>query len=150
MSSPYDAVMSITPRPEIVFVGKRLERVRPTVWHVEGDWTMKGVSKPVRFYANVRYLAQPELYDLIVDYDPLLYWRSISVDSLALFGADDTNVPSTESAERLTRLGNPRINVIIYDGSGHALESPRGQGNSIIREDALVEISGFIQGNEGR
>jgi len=94
--------------------------------------------------ANVRYLAQPELYELIVDYDPLPYWRDISIDSLALFGAQDTNVPSAESAERLMSLKNLRIQVKVYDGSGHALESPVGQGNSIIRKDALEDISTFI------
>lgn len=95
--------------------------------------------------ANVRYLAQPELYDLIVDYDPLPYWRDISVDSLALLGADDTNVPTDESARRLMGLNNPHIRVKIYEGSGHALESPVGQGNSIIRKDALEEISVLIR-----
>lgn len=44
--------------PEIVFESTKLERVRPTVWRVEGNWTMKGVSKPVTFYANVRYLPE--------------------------------------------------------------------------------------------
>ena len=97
-------------------------------------------------YANVRYIAQPQLYDLIVDYDPLPYWQDIPVDSLALFGADDTNVPSAESAERLMSLDNPHIRIKTYEGSGHALESPRGQGSSIIRQEALDEISGFIHG----
>lgn len=84
-------------------------------------------------------------YDLIFDYDPLPYWRDISVDSLALFGADDTNVPTDESAWRLIGLSNPHIRVKIYEGSGHALESPGGQGNSIIRKDALEEISVLIR-----
>lgn len=95
--------------------------------------------------ANVRYLAQPELYELIADYDPLPYWRSISIDSLVLFGAEDTNVPSDESAKRLMTLDNPHVRVKVYQGSGHALESPRGHGNSIIRTDALHEISDFIR-----
>ena len=95
-------------------------------------------------YVNVRYLAQPQLYDLIVDYDPLPYWQDISVDSLALFGANDTNVPSAESVKRLVSLNNPNVRVEVYEGSGHALQSPRGQGSSIIRQDVLDEISGFI------
>ena len=107
---------------------------------------LPGISNGLAYVgsANVRYLAQPELYELIVDYDPLPYWRNISVDSLVLFGADDTNVPSAESAKRLKTLNSPRIHVKVYEGSGHALESPAGQGNSIIRNDALEEISGFI------
>ncbi len=109
---------------------------------------LPGISNVLAYVgsANVRYLAQPRLYELIVDYDPLPYWHDISIDSLVLFGADDTNVPSTESAERLMALDNPCIRVKIYEGSGHALESPRGLGNSVIRIDALDEISGFIHG----
>jgi len=107
---------------------------------------LPGISNVLAYagYANVRYLAQPQLYDLIVDYDPLPYWQDISVDSLALFGADDTNVPSTESAKRLHEIDNPHIRVQVYPGSGHALESPPERGDSIIRKDALDEISGFI------
>ena len=107
---------------------------------------LPGISNVLAYVgsANVRYLAQPELYELIVDYDPLPYWRNLSIDSLALFGADDTNVPSAESAKRLMTLNNPRIHVKVYEGSGHALESPSGQGNSVIRKDVLEEISVFV------
>ncbi len=109
---------------------------------------LPGISNVLAYAGSffVRNLAQPELYELIVDYDPLPYWRDVSIDSLVLFGADDTNVPSAESAERLVALENPHIRVKTFEGSGHALESPRGQGNSVIRIDALDEISGFIHG----
>ena len=108
---------------------------------------LPGISNVLAYVgsANVRYLAQPQLYKLIVDYDPLLYWGRISVDSLALFGTDDTNVPSAESARRLESLGNPHVRVKVYGGSGHALESPLGHGNSIVRNDALEDISVFIR-----
>jgi len=108
---------------------------------------LPGISNVLAYVgsANVRYLAQPELYKLIVDYDPLPYWGSTSVDSLALFGTDDTNVPSAESARRLASLNNPHIRMKVYEGSGHALESPVGHGSSIIRHDALEDISGFIR-----
>ena len=108
---------------------------------------LPGISNVLAYVgsANVRYLAQPQLYKLIVDYDPLLYWGRISVDSLALFGTDDTNVPSAESIRRLESLRNPHVRVKVYEGSGHALESPLGHGNSIIRNDALEDISVFIR-----
>ena len=107
---------------------------------------LPGISNMLAYVgsANVRYLAQPELYELIVDYDPLPYWQDISVNSLALFGADDTNVPSAESAERLMALDNSYIRVTVSEGSGHALESPLGHGNSIVRKDALQAISEFV------
>jgi dienelactone hydrolase len=108
---------------------------------------LPGISNVLAYVgsANVRYLAQPQLYKLIVDYDPLLYWGRISVDSLALFGTDDTNVLSAESIRRLESLRNPHVRVKVYEGSGHALESPLGHGNSIIRNDALEDISAFIR-----
>lgn len=108
---------------------------------------LPGISNVLAYVgsANVRYLAQPQLYKLIVDYDPLLYWGRISVDSLALFGTDDTNVLSAESIRRLESLRNPHVRVKVYEGSGHALESPLGHGNSIIRNDALEDISVFIR-----
>lgn len=108
---------------------------------------LPGISNMLAYFgsANVRHFAQPELYKLIVDYDPLPHWSSISVNSLVLLGADDTNVPSAESAHRLKRLSNPHIRVKVYEGSGHALESPLGHGNSIIRIDALQDILAFIR-----
>lgn len=47
-------------------------------------------------------------------------------------------------------LDNPNIRVKIYQGSGHALESPRGRGSSIIRQDALDEVSDFIHGVQSK
>jgi polyisoprenoid-binding protein YceI len=44
--------------PEIVLETTSLEKVLPTVWLAEGTWTMRGVTKPVRFYANVQYLPE--------------------------------------------------------------------------------------------
>ena len=90
------------------------------------------------------YLRQKEFWDTVGNFDPLPYWQKISIDSLVLLGENDTNVPSSRSAERLRMLNKPNIEVRIYAGSGHALESPEGQGDSIFREDALEDIGNFI------
>ena len=97
----------------------------------------------------IRNVAQSDFWDRVEGYDPIPYWQQLEVDSLVLLGSDDTNVPSKESAERLNDIGNPHIQVIVYEGSGHALESPEGQGNSIIREDALRQISSFVRSRRG-
>ena len=88
--------------------------------------------------------AQKEFWDAVRDYDPAPKWQKLDVDALALFGREDTNVPSEESAKRLESLRNERIRIRVFDGSGHALESPPGQGDSIIRQDALDAVSSFI------
>jgi len=87
---------------------------------------------------------QKGFWDAIGNFDPVPYWQRLSVDSLILYGENDTNVPSSKSAAILQSLGNPNINVRIYEGSGHALESPEGRGKSIFREDALRDILDFV------
>jgi dienelactone hydrolase len=87
---------------------------------------------------------QRGFWDAIGNFDPVPYWQGLSVESLILYGENDSNVPSSESAAILRSLGNPNIAVRIYEGSGHALESPEGKGSSIFREDALRDIRDFI------
>ena len=53
-------------------------------------------------------------------------------------------MPSARSAERLRGLNKPGITVRIYEGSGHALQDPPGNGNSLLREEALTDIRDFI------
>lgn len=89
---------------------------------------------------------QKRFWDAVGNLDPLPYWREVSAPALILYGADDTNVPSHESAARLETLANPNIEVVIYEGSGHALESPEGQGDSIIRPEVLERISALALG----
>lgn len=89
-------------------------------------------------------LRQKSFWDAIGNFDPVPYWQRLSVDSLVLYGENDTNVPSLESADVLRSLGNPHIDVSIYKCSGHALESPPDEGDSIFREAALNDIRDFV------
>lgn len=95
--------------------------------------------------AYIRNVAQAEFWDRVANYDPVPYWRVVNVPALALFGTDDTNVPSEESAKRLNALGKSNLRIEIYEGSGHALQDPVGRGNSIIREEALAAIRSTIE-----
>jgi pimeloyl-ACP methyl ester carboxylesterase len=87
---------------------------------------------------------QRDFWSAVGDFDPLPYWSKLELPALALFGEVDTNVPSARSAERLRGLNKPGITVRIYEGSGHALQDPPGNGNSLLREDALTDIRDFI------
>lgn len=93
---------------------------------------------------SIIYLRQREFWNAIGNFDPAPYWEKVSVPALVLYGENDTNVPSEASASLLNSLGNPNITVKVYPHSGHALESPAGEGNNIIRKDALRDISAFI------
>ncbi len=95
----------------------------------------------------VRSVADPDFWNAIGNFDPLPYWNTMAVPSLVVYGEDDTNVPAVESARRLSALENPNITVIVFPGSGHAIEDPEGQGDRLFREDALDEIVNFIHRN---
>ncbi len=103
---------------------------------------LPGISNVIALMSTtyIRKVGQRPFWDAIGDYDPLPHWARLDVDALALFGRADTNVPSEDSAAKLRTLGNSRIRIRMYDDSGHAIESPAGQGDSIIRQDALDDI----------
>jgi len=92
----------------------------------------------------LRHVGQSDFWEAVGDFDPLPYWKKLSIPAVALYGANDTNVPSDRSAALLKSLGNPNIRVKIYEGSGHALEDPVGQGDDLLRKDALQDIRDFI------
>lgn len=108
---------------------------------------LPGISNLIAYMSTIyiKNFGQKEFWDAVRGFDPLPHWEQITVDSLALFGGDDTNVPSVESVANLRALKNPRIQVRIYGGSSHALADPVDVGDNLIRKDALEDIREFIQ-----
>lgn len=108
---------------------------------------LPGVSNVIAVLSTawIKNIGQREFWDGIGDHDPVEYWRDLDVDALALFGREDTNVPTEASVARLQSLDNPRITIRIFDGSGHPLEEPENVGNSIFRQDALEAVRDFIR-----
>ena len=93
---------------------------------------------------SIIHIRQRAFWKAVGNFDPLPCWRRIAVPALVLYGEEDTNVPTRRSAERLRSLENPDIEVRVYAGSGHALESPPGAGDSLFRPEALRDIRDFI------
>ena len=91
-----------------------------------------GLSNVVAYPSTfvLRNITKRDFWKAIGDFDPIPYWERLSVSSLVLYGQDDTNVPSAESAARLRSLGKSNIDVRIYAGSGHPLEDPEGTGTA--------------------
>lgn len=44
--------------PDLKLAISKLEQVKPTVFRMEGTWTMHGVTNPISGWANVRYLPE--------------------------------------------------------------------------------------------
>lgn len=93
---------------------------------------------------SIRAIRRRAFWAAIGNFDSVPYWRQVEAPVLTLYGENDTNVPSAESARRLRSLNKPNITVNVYQGSGHALETPRGDDRLIFREDALRDIRDFI------
>jgi len=85
-----------------------------------------------------------EWRNAVGNFDPLPYWRKANIPVLVLYGSEDHNVPSAESKARFEALGKDNIRVIMYEGSGHALQDPPGTGDHYIREQALSDMLNFI------
>ncbi len=107
---------------------------------------LPGVSYGIALMSTqyIRRVRMPEFYDAVGEYDAVPLWAEITADTLVLLGSEDTNVPSAESAARIEALGHDRISVVVFEGSGHALQDPPGAGDQLIRKEALVAISDFI------
>jgi dienelactone hydrolase len=110
---------------------------------------LPGISNAIAMLSTtyIRHVAQAEFWGGVADFDPIPYWTAVDIPALILFGAEDTNVPSEESARRLHALQKSNLHVEIFEGSGHALQDPAGQGNSFIRAEALDAITSAIELN---
>lgn len=106
---------------------------------------LPGISNVLSYVtAPLVRVVQKDFWDAIGNFDPLPYWQETEVDTLVLYGELDTNVPAQASADRLNSLNKSNIETLIYAGSGHALQDPEGEGDSLIREAALTDIVKFI------
>lgn len=107
---------------------------------------LPGISDLLAYPAawSIREVRQKTLWDAIGDFDPLPYWQEIQVPALVLYGVDDTNIPAVKSEALLQSLNRSNIIVKLYSGSGHGLETLVGQGNGMIRQEALDDILNFV------
>ena len=90
------------------------------------------------------HFTQRAFWQALGNFDALPYWRQVTQPILVIYGEQDTNVPSRQSAERLQSLRNPLLQVIVYPGSGHAIEDPIDRGDQLFRHEALMAVSEFI------
>jgi dipeptidyl aminopeptidase/acylaminoacyl peptidase len=93
--------------------------------------------------------SQKDFWDAVGNFDPMIYWAEVTIPALAIFGREDKNVPSEKSAALLQSLNHSNIEVMVFEGSGHALQDPPTLGNDYFRKDALQAISDFIHASAG-
>lgn len=111
---------------------------------------LPGISNAISYLSTfiLREFSQKGFWDAIGNFDPLPYWQEVNIPTLVMYGSEDTNMPVMESKHRLEALNKQNITVYIYEGSGHALQDPIRQGDSIFREEALIDMTRFIDSVE--
>lgn len=114
--------------------------------NLRGMGVLPGIADILAYPSSwsIIHLRQAGFWKAVGRFDPRPAWERLEVPALALYGADDTNTPGDRSARILRSLKNPDLTVKVYDGSGHSLESPEGEGSSVLRLDALEDIRDFI------
>ncbi len=128
---------TVTPKEQLLY--EEDHNIRQMGFLPGVSWVIAQIST-----RHIRHFVMPEIYDAVGDYDPIPLWGQVDIPVLAVLGSEDTNVPSAESAARLEGIGSDSIQVIVYEGSGHALQDPPGQGDRLIRAEALDAIAGFV------
>jgi dipeptidyl aminopeptidase/acylaminoacyl peptidase len=107
---------------------------------------LPGISNALAYVNTIVFekISGKEWYEAVGNFDPLAYWRKVSIPVLVLHGSDDPNVNSAKSKARFEALGMDNIRVIMYEGSGHGLQDPPGTGDNLIRDEALQDMLNFI------
>ncbi len=81
----------------------------------------------------------------LVGFDPIPYWKQISVPVFVGYGGNDKNVPVDKCVERLKSNNLNKFLVKVYPGGGHAIRNPE---TNKVSEKYLKDLVIFIENNE--
>lgn len=91
----------------------------------------------------------PDFWRINGAFDPLPYWKQLSVPALVLNGEKDKNVPVAQSLSRLEEIRKENlkaaITIRVYPDSGHGIEEPNGRGTRVGAYEAIADWIGQIQ-----
>lgn len=84
-------------------------------------WLARAIAPATAW--RIRKHVQPELWSRIGDFDPTPYWAKLQAPGLILWGAEDEadNLPVAASQKRIAAAANPKVEVRVIEGVGHAL-----------------------------
>lgn len=80
----------------------------------------------------------------LVGFDPIPYWKQISVPVFVGYGGDDKNVPVDKCVERLKSNNLNEFHVKVYQKGGHAIRNPE---TNKVSEEYLKDLVAFIENN---
>jgi dienelactone hydrolase len=90
----------------------------------------------------------PDFWRINGAFDPLPYWRQLSVPALVMNGEKDKNVPVADSLARLEeiRKENPKaaFTIRVYRDSGHGIDDPKTKWTRTEALEAMAEWIGRV------
>ncbi|MBA3530847.1 MAG: dienelactone hydrolase family protein, partial [Ardenticatenales bacterium] len=90
---------------------------------------------------TVSNIQKSEFWGMIGGFDPIPYWRKVSVPVFMAFGENDKNVPVEESVRRIQALNQENMMIKIYPGGGHGIVDPTSRR---VQEAFLKDLADFI------
>jgi uncharacterized protein len=81
----------------------------------------------------------------LAGFDPIPYWKKISVPVFVGYGGNDKNVPVEKCIERLKTNNLSEFLIKVYPHGGHAIRNPETNKVSI---NYLKDLVSFIENNE--
>lgn len=77
----------------------------------------------------------------LLNYEPLSYWKNVTIPNLLLYSEDDTNCPVERSLERVKEEQVTHLNIKTYPKGGHAISNEQ---QTDYRLDFLEDLAAFL------
>ena len=106
-----------------------------------GYYTYDFLAKPIS-KLTVKNLKKKPNIKALLDYDPIVYWKNVSIPNLLIYSKDDTNCPVERSLERAKKESLIHLNIKTYPGGGHAISN---EERTDYRADFLHDLITFIK-----
>lgn len=106
-------------------------------------YTYKFIAKLIAPVTARRISKMPH-QKALTGFDPIPYWKQISVPVFMGFGGDDKNVPVDKCIERLKTNNLNEFLVKVYPHGGHAIRNPE---TNKVSADYLKDLVSFIENN---
>lgn len=104
-------------------------------------YTYKFIAKMVQKRVFPKVASKPHV-KIHLGFDPIPYWKKITVPSFLAFGENDKNVPVQDSLKRLKENKLNQFDVKVYPKGGHVVFD--AERNTVSR-DYLADLVQFIE-----
>ena len=103
-------------------------------------YTYNFIAKPIAKLSSKSLKEKPHI-KVITEFDPLPYWKKVTIPNFIAFGENDTNCPVERSLELIKEHSIKHLNVHVYPNGRHAILNKQETGYN---ELFLEQLTAFI------